>query len=234
MGQRRKSNEYRLPEWKTFRGEMLERDGHRCCRCGRSSVVDGVVLQVHHKLYIPARKPWEYKYEECELLCRGCHGAEHGLVRPSVGWECIGDDDLGDLCGNCELCGTELRYIFFVSHPHWEPMEVGTICCDNLTGTEIASNKMESINRYNARLARFMTSVRWALDNGVPTIRQKGIDVSIVLVDSTVRLCLDGVEGKVVHSTVEDAKRAVFEFIESGKADEWVARRKNNDKPPTS
>ena len=50
--------------------------------------------------------PWGYKYDECEVLCRACPGIEHGVVRPSVGWDCFGNDDLGDLNGNCELCGT--------------------------------------------------------------------------------------------------------------------------------
>lgn len=107
-------------------------------------------------------------------------------------------------------------------------MEVRTICCDNLTGTEIPSSKVESITCYNSRLNRFMSSVRWTLDNGDLVICQKGIDVGIVLVEKSVRLRLDGVTGKIDHLTIEDAKRAIFAFIESGKADEWRARRKNN------
>lgn len=222
---RHSRRDYRQPEWRTFRAEMLEREGFRCARCGRTQAA-GVVLQVHHKRYVTGRKPWQYGYEECEVLCRGCHGESHGLVRPSIGWECFGDEDLGDLCGNCELCGTELRYLFFVSHPHWEPMEVGTNCCDNLTGTGYASSKVESIVRYRQREARFVDSVRWQIVRGVPTIKQKQVTIEIVLGRSEFRLRLNGVEGKKSHPTLEAAKVAAFEFIESGNADKFFRTRR--------
>lgn len=204
---------------------MLERDDCRCTRCGRTEGA-GVILQIHHKHYIPGRKPWEYAYRDCEVLCRGCHGEIHGKVRPSCDWHCFGDADLGELCGKCELCGKELRYVFYISHPHWEPMEVGTNCCDNLTGTRCASNRMESINRYRQRQARFVGSVRWQTIRGVPTIKQKCVTIEIVHDVSEFRLRLNALRGKKGYPTVTAAKVAAFEFIESGKADDFFGKRR--------
>ncbi len=204
---------------------MLEREGYKCSRCGRSHEA-GVVLQVHHKEYVSGRKPWEYPYDSCEVLCRGCHGELHGKVRPSIGWECFGDDDLGDLCGNCELCGTELRYVFFVSHPHWEPMEVGTYCCDHLTGTEYASNKVDSITKYRERAARFVASPRWRAVDGIPTIKQKGFTIQLVISGTAYRLRINDRVGKQVHLTPAAAKLAAFDVVENGKAEEYFRKRR--------
>lgn len=216
---------YRLPKWREFRAEMLERDAYMCSRCKRSQET-GVVLQIHHKLYIAARKPWEYQYNDCEVLCRGCHGELHGKVRPSIGWECFDDEDLCDLCGNCELCGTELRYLFYVSHPHWEPMEVGTVCCDKLTATDYASRKVNSITNYRERSDRFVSSKRWRNECGVPTIKQKGFTIQIMHTRSAYIIRINGTEGKQVHQSQDDAKRAVYKFIESGKADEFFRQHR--------
>src|ERR1019366_1190456 len=133
---------YKNDQWKIFREEVIELDGNACRRCHRSQQ-DGAIFQLHHLIYISGKKPWEYRYEDCETLCKGCHSAEHGLTRPKTGWSYYGDEDLGDLCGVCDCCGTDIRYVFYVHHPLWEPMGVGTFCCDHLTGTEFASKHME-------------------------------------------------------------------------------------------
>jgi len=188
--------------------------------------VAGVVLQVHHKKYVTDRKPWDYVYSDCEVLCRGCHGELHGKVRPSIGWECFGYDDLGDLCGNCELCGTELRYVFFVSHPHWEPMVVGTVCCNHLTGTEYASNKVDSIASYRERAARFVASSRWRNERDVPTIKQKRFTIQVVSDGAAYRLKIDSQMGKQTHPTPDAAKHAAFDVIENGKLEEYFRKRR--------
>ena len=66
-------------KWQAFRREMIERDGGRCARCGRAET-DGHVMHVHHKHYVRGRMPWQYNYNECELLCGGCHAAEHDVA----------------------------------------------------------------------------------------------------------------------------------------------------------
>lgn len=147
---------YKEGQWKLFRNEIIELDGYMCRRCGRGR--DEVTLQVHHKVYKQGRKAWEYGYSDCETLCKGCHAQEHGLIQPKYGWECIGEEDLGDLIGLCENsgCGSHLRYSFTVYHPQWGTLEVGTLCCDYLTDSKAASNFKESILRFEGRKERFM------------------------------------------------------------------------------
>ena len=40
-------------------------------------------LEVHHKVYHPDRRAWEYTKDELEVLCDDCHRKIHGL--PSKG-----------------------------------------------------------------------------------------------------------------------------------------------------
>lgn len=82
---------YRNKEWESFREEVFELDNHQCVRCNRTEF-DGVVLQVHHKEYLKGKTPWEYPYEFCETLCKGCHAAEDGLIPPKNGWEYCGEE----------------------------------------------------------------------------------------------------------------------------------------------
>ena len=142
-------NLYRHADWLRFRSEVIKLHGGRCARCLRSSDADAVVLQVHHKAYVRGRKPWEYGHTECEALCKGCHAVEHGLITPQSGWQLLGSDDLGDLIGNCELCSTELRYIYAIYHEAWGAMAVGTDCCDRLTETTTASELVRARRNRN-------------------------------------------------------------------------------------
>src|SRR5262249_55578770 len=158
---------------------------------------DDVVLQVHHKHYVAGRKPWEYAYADCETLCRGCHGAEHGKVAPRRGWEFVGSHDLGDLIGNCELCGTQLRYLYLIQHHKWPSMEVGTDCCDDLTDSTEASEYLTAYKGRAERAKRFVSSPRWKTSSlGNRTIKQRGIDVAIVSEGETFRIVMDGTRGK--------------------------------------
>lgn len=222
MGTNGNSNRYRLVEWRTFREALLERAGYCCCVCGLS-LTEGAVLQVHHRRYIKGRMPWEYAQSDCDVLCKGCHAAEHGLVAPKNGWHYLGMDDLGDLCGSCELCGTKLRYLFFISHPHWEPLEVGTDCCDLLTGTTIASARASELSRFDRRLKTFLGSRRWRLRDGLWTISENGFSVEIIPDGQRFRLRVDERLGKRTFETVESAKRHFFTSLESGEADRWRA-----------
>lgn len=146
---------YRNSQWDEYRRKVIILDGSICSACKRSEA-NGVVLQVHHKSYITGLAPWEYPFHMCETLCKGCHAAEHGIIPPKFGWEYLGHDDLGDLIGTCECCGSALRHSFLIQHTKWGTMEVGTVCCDNLTSSEIATNLIESQRRYNDRLKRFV------------------------------------------------------------------------------
>jgi len=210
--------EYRKQEWFEFREKIIERDEDMCVRCGRSSV-SGAILQVHHKQYLPGKKPWEYPENFCETLCKGCHAAEHGKIPPLTGWEFLFDDDLDDLSGVCEYCGSELRYVFYIHHPKWGVLEVGTVCCDNLTGTYEASRK----RKYHNREKRFIGSKRWKLSrNGVQNISQKGISIEIVPVGAVYKIKMNGFKGKQVFATTDNAKKHVFKVTENEQAQKYL------------
>jgi len=213
--------------WQKFRQEVIELDGSRCCRCNRGTV-DAVVLQVHHKHYIRQKLPWEYDYADCETLCQGCHAAEHGHIPPKTGWDYLTEVDLGDLCGYCELCGKEIRYVYYVHHPQWEPMGVGTVCCDNLTGTKIASHHMDAIKLRQSREERFINSNRWSALNGIALIKQKGFDIAIIEKIAGFQIRINEAYGKQIFQTIELAKRRVFEVIENGKAENYLRRYHKN------
>jgi hypothetical protein len=207
-------------QWKKFREEVFELDGGVCIRCGRN-LNDEKIFHVHHKEYIQGRLPWEYPYNRCETLCRSCHASEHGIRPPKTGWEFFDEEDLGDLCGNCEYCKAEIRYVFYVYHPSWEPLGVGTYCCDNLTGTETASNHVKLASRRK----RFVTSPRWEESNGVFSIQQKRINVYIQPTPEGFQIQMNDQKGKKLFPTAEEAKKAAFDVIESGKAEEYFRKK---------
>lgn len=212
---------YSTEQWRRFRSEVFELDGHRCRRCAFAST-EGAILQVHHKHYVGGRLPWEYPYSACETLCKGCHASEHGIIPPKAGWDFVGQEDLGELCGECENCGTTIRHVFHIQHAHWEPMSVGTICCDNLTGTQLASDHMESLARFASRQNRFVSSSRWRSDNGGTSIRQKNIDLSIREDPGGYQIQMNGCCGKQRFQSIEAAKKAAFEVIENGRAEVYL------------
>lgn len=216
---------YRSADWKAFRDEVIRLDGGVCVRCGRGRVV-GVVLQVHHKRYLPGKKPWEYPYELCETLCRGCHAQEHGLIVPRRDWEAVGVDDLGDLSGECDLCGTSIRHVFLIEHRKWPAMEVGEICCDRLTCTDEATEYMDELRLAKERRKRFVSSSRWQNSSeGHLSIRQKGIAVTVVIHDTHhFRLTMDGRLGNTVYESILDAKMKAFDSIESGSVRSYLER----------
>ena len=222
-----KMTPYRNPKWIEYREEVFRLDGYTCVKCNRSKDA-GAILQVHHKAYSFGKQPWDYPYERCETLCKRCHATEHGHLRPTHQWECIGDDDLGDLSGECDLCGSQLRYVFFVVHQKWPGvMEVGTSCCDHLTGTQEASE----MQRYRARLKRFASSARWVAkkDDG-QTMHHMGYEISIMPESASFYISIDGFKGKKrFHSTL-DAKISAFHLLESGKIEEFFSRIQKRQK----
>lgn len=223
-------NLYRHAEWVKFRNEVIKLHGGRCARCHRSAD-DGAILQVHHRNgYAPGRKPWDYGHTECEAMCKGCHAEEHGKIMPQSGWDLIGSDDLGDVMENCELCGTDIRYVYAITHPNWGSMAVGTDCCDRLTGTTDASEHHEHHTKIIDMRKRFVGSKRWKpLPNGDLYIRQKGIEVSIRVCGEKFIVLMDNAMGKSEYDTILDAKIRVFDSINSGEAVAYLARRRRRE-----
>lgn len=215
---------YTKSEWKNFRDELIELDGYKCRECGRG--VKEVVLQVHHKQYIKGRLPWEYALKECETLCKGCHSSRHGITKPQIGWEFIGQEDLGDLNGTCENCGATIRHSFLIQHENWGAMEVGTFCCDKLTDSNIASNMLESQTSFKSRKLRFVNSKRWKTDDTKHTISQSSFKVEIELKDNSYFITIHGQRSKKKYDSIESAKAKVFDVIESGELIVYLEKHK--------
>lgn len=214
------SKPYRNKKWLIFRQEVIELDGN-CCSVCRRLESDGVILQVHHKHYIEGKFPWEYSYDDCETLCKGCHAREHGLILPSSGWRLVCEEDLGELNASCDLCRTSLRYVFTVHHPHWEPLNVGTDCCDRLTDTKIVSERMI----YKERLKRFQESSRWKQSGRRLRIHQKDIYVDIVTIEKGFIVYMNRVRGNKIYQTIDEAKTKIFQTIEDGTAQKYIISR---------
>jgi hypothetical protein len=213
---------YGKNQWKEFQQSVIELDGNKCTVCGREK--GEVILQVHHKKYIKRRKPWEYATSDCVTLCKGCHATEHGLIMPQFGWEYTGDDDLGDLSGTCEKCGTSIRYVFYIFHEKWGNLEVGTYCCDILTDTKIASNKIESMKSYEGRRDRFTGSKRWKQNGDNYSIRQSLFDIQIQETEKSYFLTIHNLKSEKAYDTLLDAQTAAFRVIESGELIEYLKK----------
>lgn len=213
---------YNKNEWKEFRENVKESDGYKCTICGRKE--GEVVLQVHHKIYIPGKLPWEYGTENCETVCRGCHAAEHGLIQPKVGWEYHGEEDLGDLIGECQNsgCGNSIRYAYLISHSKWGFLEVGTVCCDNLTDSQIASNNRETQKRYESRKKRFLKSKRWKSEENKMKIKQSLFKIEIENINEYFYLTIHDLKSKKKYYSLDEAKESAFNAIESGKLLEYL------------
>ena len=209
--------QYRSKKWKAFRLEMIAINEHRCARCEKAQF-EGAVLQIHHREYDASRAIWDYLPDEVEVVCKGCHAEIHGKIKPKTGWVCVAEDDLGDLSGECDHCGTNLRYVFLVMHENWEPMEVGTYCCDELTGDRVASDR----RKYLEKRTRFCSSTRWISQHGRHFISQKGVDATITNKGEKYIINILGAKGKEEFDTLNLAKAALFDKIESGKIHNWI------------
>lgn len=220
--------QYRTRDWHKFREEVIRLHGGVCSVCGKSQS-DGATLHVHHRQYIAGLKMWDYDYQDCEALCAGCHAAEHGIIPPRTGWQFDGYDDLGEQIGVCENgnCGHSIRYVFFVSHPKWRPLEVGEICCDNLTATTVASEFVGEIKRRIARLKAFASPKKWeTLENG--TIRRafKSFQIAIFADSGRYGLRVNGHRGKGRFSDQLAAKQYAFKIIENGELKRYIEKKR--------
>lgn len=152
---------YRHAKWYKKRDEILKRDNHTCCRCGRN-LSDGIELQVHHLTYLKEHKPWEYPDYALLTLCKGCHSKEHGINPPDEGWIYDSWDDTEDYgAERCEYCGSELRYVHVLYHPDWGYLRVGCVCADKLLHNDFASKKDEEREKIADKWKRFIISPKW-------------------------------------------------------------------------
>ena len=155
----KQKNLYTNDKWFHFSQRVKVRDGNKCLKCDRSS--SEVVLQVHHEIYNPNKKPWEYALSDCTTLCRGSHAREHGHIEPNAGWFLLSIDDLGGLYGTCERenCGNEIRYEHLTYHPEWGYKNVGSTCIEHLTKKDKAlSSKVLACYR---NISSFVHKSHW-------------------------------------------------------------------------
>lgn len=154
---------YANHNWRVFSEKIKQRDGHKCFQCNRDH--SEVTLQVHHKIYVAGKAPWEYALSDCITLCKGCHAREHGLIEPDRGWTLLSIDDLGGRDGTCERngCGAEIRYEHLTYHPKWGYMVVGSTCIEHLTQEDrLLSSSV--IHLYKA-ISEYVHESEW--ENGV-------------------------------------------------------------------
>lgn len=219
------ARQYRSKDWETFRRAALQLAENRCERCGRGEH-DRVVLQVHHRIYRPQLKLWEYSVSDIEVLCRGCHARHHGKVMPFADWEYAGEEDLGeDGAGSCELCGTSLRYLHTLTHARWSDLHVGCDCADLLTGSFVASEQHAELTRRVGRRRRFVSSPRWRLTStGERRITQEGRVLSVAADGERFLIAIEGVVGKHTYGSVTEAQAALFDAFEDPKTRDWLKR----------
>lgn len=200
---------YMTPEWELRRAEVLERDQMRCVECLRGAQ-HPVQLQVHHKRYEAGKMPWEYPLDDLETLCSGCHAVKHRKFPPMAGWDFIEHVDHEEVCEECDLCGTEIRYGFIVDHKDWEPMQVGTVCCDFLTGETMAMKIRKEIAKHGGRIEAFCKSDWEQTHRGL-----EKAPIKAVIVDQDGQFEAEAMGGPVPgrFTSIVDAQRAIFAFL---------------------
>lgn len=213
-------NLYRDARWHEFRQQCMERVNYRCERCDR-----GGVLQVHHPEYEAGHAPWEYDPRFCEVLCRGCHAAEHGIILPREGWVIVHSDlDDGEPSDpiSCANCGTEIKWHFTIYHPEWGEAVVGSECAENLSlGPELTELKS-----YYRRRNTFVHSPRWKPCSSGSWRNYEDHYALVYRRGSQFGLKIDDRFGKELYPTEIDARLRAFKVIDQ-------RRRRESEKVAT-
>jgi hypothetical protein len=111
MGEKSFWDHYRDPRWQRRRLEIMQRDCFCCSECDS----DDKTLNVHHRHYLPAKKPWEYEDDDLTTLCAECHarvGENKKELSVSFGRMTISIQD--EICGYSAACAAARDGIPFV------------------------------------------------------------------------------------------------------------------------
>jgi hypothetical protein len=95
-------------------------------------------------------------------------------------------------------------------------MDVGTVCCDNLTDSKIASNLMESNSKYVGRRRRFLSSKRWRELGETQEIKQGNFLVKVIKKDNGFCFNIHNNQSSRIYGSIEEAKIRVFDVIVGG------------------
>lgn len=61
---------------------------------------------------------------------------------PRKGWSFLYEEDLGNIYGECELCGSSIRYSCVLVHPDMQAsIRIGRVCAAHLTQPYVASER---------------------------------------------------------------------------------------------
>lgn len=157
---------------------------------------------------------------------------------PQYGWEYIGEDDLGDLIGECDACGSQLRYEHEIYHPSWGYLFVGCECADRLTQSTDASLVEKQRVQKSRRFNSFKNSSKWEHHkNGHFLVFKKfkikiwynhpfyTVEIGFSYFNKLGRRVLDVIKGKhKKFSNYEEAQYAAFDSIDSGKLQSYIEK----------
>ena len=155
---------------------------------------------------------------------------------PQSGWYYREMIDLGEPRGECDYCGTVIRYCHIIWHPTWGTISVGAKCADRLTQDETASEKEKAYKKFLECLQRFLESKRWVKRKNGLFFTLKGFKIKIWDHETYCNLDIDYPVGKPrgryqeyktlksKHSypSIDAAKRKAFEIIEDGTLQKYI------------
>jgi len=217
-------NHYKSNHWATYRKNLIEHVGFRCEKCGKRQS-EGAILQVHHLHYVFDCLPWEYSFESVEVICKGCHADLHGKIPPKSGWDFVCDTDTGSINEQCDVCGTDIRYIYTVQHPDWGILDVGVECCDKMTSTDYASQIQKYNTSYWRRRKQFINSPKWKNTRGYEYRFYRGFEFIIKSERINRKYFIEMssekfqfLKGTKLFEKINDAKGHIFDIVENGEA----------------
>lgn len=71
------SEKLKDPRWQQFRMRVFASKGFACATCGDQDKPANDRNHIHHKRYIYGKEPWEYDFDDVEVLCPECHEEIH-------------------------------------------------------------------------------------------------------------------------------------------------------------
>lgn len=140
---------------------------------------------------------------------------------PHRGWLCRNPEgfDTEELEHHCEMCGTAIRYLYYMEHPEYSgTLTVGSECTLNMSEdyAQIQNHKRARASLRN-KLKNFMLK-HWQTytddhNNEVLYKSYKNFTVGILKINGFYRFIVDGNLRPWQHKTIDEAKRHSFEYI---------------------